>query len=161
MGIMQGLKTGGTHLLEPILSFEIKANEALLGKIASELVSIAGSSAYFKGGFITYTAESKQELLGVLKETIENFTVVSKEVAKEMAVGCLEKLKTDYAIAVTGNAGPTTDDNNKSVGLVYIAIASKHNVEVQEFNFGKPREKVINRTVTKALELLSENVLRK
>ncbi len=130
------------------------------GKIASELVSIPGSSVYFKGGFITYTAELKQQLLGVLKETIENFTVVSKEVAKEMAVGCLEKLKTDYAIAVTGNAGPTTDDNDKSVGLVYIAIASENNVEVQEFNFGQPREKVINRTVTKALELLSESILK-
>ncbi len=130
------------------------------GKIASELVSIAGSSAYFKGGFITYTAELKNQLLGVSKEVIEEFTVVSKEVAKEMAIGCLEKLKTDYAIAVTGNAGPTTDHNDKSVGLVYIAIAKEDSVEVHEFNFGQPREKVINRTVTKALELLSENVLK-
>jgi nicotinamide-nucleotide amidase len=130
------------------------------GKIASELVSIAGSSAYFKGGFITYTAELKNQLLGVSKEVIEEFTVVSKEVVKEMAIGCLEKLKTDYAIAVTGNAGPTTDNNDKSVGLVYIAIAKEDSVEVHEFNFGQPREKVINRTVTKALELLSENVLK-
>ncbi|WP_237276168.1 competence/damage-inducible protein A [Tenacibaculum ovolyticum] len=130
------------------------------GKIASELVSVAGSSAYFKGGFITYTAELKQQLLGVSEETIKTFTVVSEEVAKEMAIGCLKKLKTDYAIAVTGNAGPTTDHNDKSVGLVYIAIATKDNVEVERFNFGQPREKVINRTVTKALELLSENILK-
>ena len=130
------------------------------GKIAAELVSVAGSSAYFKGGFITYTAELKQQLLGVSEETIKTFTVVSEEVAKEMAIGCLKKLKTDYAIAVTGNAGPTTDHNDKSVGLVYIAIATKDNVEVEEFNFGQPREKVINRTVTKALELLSENILK-
>lgn len=130
------------------------------GKIAAELVSVAGSSAYFKGGFITYTAELKQQLLEVSEETIKTFTVVSEEVAKEMAIGCLKKLKTDYAIAVTGNAGPTTDHNDKSVGLVYIAIATKDNVEVEEFNFGQPREKVINRTVTKALELLSENILK-
>ena len=128
------------------------------GRIASELVSIAGASAYFKGGFITYTAELKEQLLGVSKQVIEEFTVVSKEVVKEMAIGCLERLKTDYAIAVTGNAGPTTDHNDKSVGLVYIAIAKENNVDVHEFNFGKPREKVINRTVTKALELLSENI---
>lgn len=130
------------------------------GKIAAELVSVAGSSAYFKGGFITYTAELKQQLLEVSEETIKTFTVVSEEVVKEMAIGCLKKLKTDYAIAVTGNAGPTTDHNDKSVGLVYIAIATKDNVEVEEFNFGQPREKVINRTVTKALELLSENILK-
>ncbi|WNW01804.1 competence/damage-inducible protein A [Tenacibaculum sp. HL-MS23] len=130
------------------------------GRIGADLVSVAGSSAYFKGGFITYTAELKEQLLGVPMQLIKEFTVVSKEVAKEMAIGCLERLKTDYAIAVTGNAGPTTDNNNKNVGLVYIAIAEKNNVEVYEFDFGQPREKVLNRTVTKALELLRENVLK-
>ena len=129
------------------------------GKIGAQLVSVAGSSACFKGGFITYTAVLKEQLLGVSKETIANFSVVSEEVAKEMAVGCLERLKTDYAIAVTGNAGPTTDDTDKSVGVVYIAIASKNGVVVHDFNFGQPREKVINRTVTKALDLLRECIL--
>ena len=124
------------------------------GKIASTIVAVPGASNFFVGGFVTYTADLKQQLLGVSKETINQFTVVSKEVAQEMAKGCLEKLQTDYAIAVTGNAGPTTDNNDKSVGLVYIAIASKGGVEVHEFNFGQPREKVINRTVTKSLELL-------
>ena len=124
------------------------------GKIASTIVAVPGASNFFVGGFVTYTADLKQQLLGVSKETINQFTVVSKEVAQEMAKGCLEKLQTDYAIAVTGNAGPTTDNNDKSVGLVNIAIASKGGVEVYEFNFGQPREKVINRTVTKSLELL-------
>lgn len=130
------------------------------GKIASTLVSVPGASSYFVGGFITYTAILKQQLLGVSKETINQFTVVSKEVAKEMAKGCLEKLQSDYAIAVTGNAGPTTDHNDKSVGLVYIAIASKEGVEVYDFNFGQPREKVINRTVTKSLEILQAILLK-
>ncbi|MCG8893757.1 competence/damage-inducible protein A [Tenacibaculum finnmarkense] len=129
------------------------------GKIGANLVSTAGSSAYFKGGFITYTAELKEQLLGVSKQTIQEFSVVSKQVAKEMAVGCLKKLKTDFAIAVTGNAGPTTDDTDKSVGVVCIAIASKQGVEVHEFNFGQPREKVLNRTVTKALDLLQGCIL--
>ena len=124
------------------------------GKIASTIVAVPGASNFFVGGFVTYTADLKQQLLGVSEETINQFTVVSKEVAQEMAKGCLEKLQTDYAIAVTGNAGPTTDNNDKSVGLVNIAIASKGGVEVYEFNFGQPREKVINRTVTKSLELL-------
>ena len=130
------------------------------GKIASTIVSIAGSSAYYKGSFITYTAELKEQLLDVSKSTIEKHTVVSKEVAEEMSVSAREKLKTDYAIAVTGNAGPTTDNNDKSVGVVYISLASKTSVETLEFNFGQPREKVINRTVNKALELLQKELLK-
>jgi nicotinamide-nucleotide amidase len=130
------------------------------GKIAATLVEVPGSSAYFKGGMITYTAALKQQLLDVKEATIDTFTAVSKEVAAEMATGALKVLKTDYAIAVTGNAGPTTDHNDKSVGLVYIALANKEGVEVQEFNFGQPREKVINRTVTKSLELLQKKILK-
>lgn len=124
------------------------------GKIASSLVSIPGSSAYFKGGYIVYTSELKQQLLGVSKELIDTHSVVSEEVAKEMALKTREQLHTDYAISITGNAGPTTDHNDKDVGLVYIGIASEKEVTVHEYNFGKPREKVINKTVNKALELL-------
>ena len=130
------------------------------GKIAANLVSVAGSSAYYKGSFVTYSAATKIDLLGVLPISIEKHTVVSREVALEMARGAKDKLKTNYAIAVTGNAGPTTDYNNKSVGLVYIAIVSDTNEFVGEFNFGQPREKVINRTVSKALELLQKEILK-
>ncbi|CAA0222794.1 competence/damage-inducible protein A [Tenacibaculum maritimum] len=130
------------------------------GKIAASLVAIPGASAYFKGSFVTYTAAVKQQLLGVLPQTINKHTVVSKEVAEEMAEGCLQRLKTDYSIAVTGNAGPTTDHNDKSVGIVYIAIATKEGVEVAEFNFGQPREKVLQRTVHKSLELLQAYLLK-
>ncbi|CAM1348175.1 competence/damage-inducible protein A [Tenacibaculum halocynthiae] len=131
------------------------------GKIASTIVSVAGSSAYYLGSFITYTAKLKEQLLDISKEVIENHSVVSEEVAKQMALAAKNKLETDYAIAVTGNAGPTTDNNDKSVGVVYIAIANNKGIDVQEFNFGQPREKVINRTVTKALELLQKNIMKK
>lgn len=129
------------------------------GKIAATLVSIAGSSDYYKGSFVTYTAETKINLLDVSAETIKKHTVVSKEVALEMARGAKEKLQTNYAIAVTGNAGPTTDQNDKSVGVVYIAFISDSKEIVQEFNFGQPREKVINRTVSKSLEILQKEIL--
>lgn len=129
------------------------------GKIASTLVSVAGSSAYYKGSFVTYSAETKINLLGVSLETIKKHTVASKEVALEMARGVKEKLDTNYAIAVTGNAGPTTDHNDKSVGIVYIAFVSDDKEIVQEFDFGQPREKVINRTVSKSLEILQKEIL--
>lgn len=130
------------------------------GKIASDVVSVPGASAYFKGSFVTYSAEAKQSMLGVLKTSIDRYSVVSKEVAQEMAHLARKKMNTDFAIAVTGNAGPTTDDTDKSVGDVYIALASKTGVVVQDFNFGQPREKVINRTVTKALEILQKELLK-
>ncbi|WP_296637547.1 competence/damage-inducible protein A [Polaribacter sp.] len=130
------------------------------GKIAATIISVAGSSAYFKGSIVAYSAETKQSLLGVAKNTISTNTVVSKEVAEEMALGVQEKLQADYAIAVTGNAGPTTDHNNKSVGVVFIAVATKNSVLVEEFNFGKPRGRVIDKTVNKALEMLEKEILK-
>lgn len=130
------------------------------GKIASTIVSVSGASNYFKGSFVTYSAEMKQELLEVSKDTIETFSVVSKEVAKEMAQSAREKTKADYAIAVTGNAGPTVDETDKSVGDVYIAISSEKGIVCHEFNFGQPREKVINKTVNKSLQLLQEEILK-
>ena len=129
------------------------------GKIAATMVSIEGSSAYYKGSFVTYSAETKINLLGVLPETIQKYSVVSKEVALEMAKGAKERLQTNYAIAVTGNAGPTTDHNDKSVGLVYVAFVSDEKEFVEEFNFGQPREKVINRTVSKSLEILYRELI--
>lgn len=129
------------------------------GKIASTIVSVAGSSAYYKGGFVTYSEETKINLLGVSAKTIKKYSVVSKEVAIEMANGAKEKLQTNYAVAVTGNAGPTTDKTNKSLGVVFIALATDTKTIVAEFNFGQPREKVINRTVTKALEILQKEML--
>ena len=128
------------------------------GKIAATLVSIAGSSAYYKGSFVTYSAETKINLLGVLPETIQKNTVVSKEVALEMALNAKEIFKTNYAIAVTGNAGPTTDHNDKSVGLVFIALVSDEKAIVEEFNFGEPREKVINRTICKSFQILRKEL---
>lgn len=124
------------------------------GKIASSLVSIPGSSNYFLGSIVAYQEEVKVEFLNVSKDSIQENTTVSAEVAEQMAKGALEKFTTDYSIAVTGNAGPTTDNNDKTVGLVYIAIATKEVVKSFEFNFGQPREKVINKTVNKSLELL-------
>lgn len=129
------------------------------GKIAATMVAIAGSSAYYKGSVVAYSEETKINLLGVSAESIKKHSVVSKEVAMEMARGVKEKLQTNYAIAVTGNAGPTKDQNDKSIGIVYIAFISDEKELVQEFNFGQPREKVINRTVSKSLEILQKEIL--
>jgi|TARA_B110000967_G_scaffold197267_1_gene228820 nicotinamide-nucleotide amidase len=130
------------------------------GKIASTIVSVPGSSAYYKGSFVAYSAGTKISLLGVSSETIAKYSVVSKEVAVAMAKGAKEKLQTNYALAVTGNAGPTADYNDKGVGVVFIALATDTEVFVEEFNFGKPRGRVIDKTVNKSLEMLQKEILK-
>mgnify|MGYP000377051540 FL=1 len=131
------------------------------GKIASTIVSVPGSSAYFNGSIVAYSSKMKQELLHVSSETINKYSVVSSNVVEEMAISAMKKTNSDYAIAVTGNAGPTSDKTSIAVGIVFIAIASAKGVVVEEFNFGHPREKVINRTVNKSLQMLQQEILKK
>jgi len=98
--------------------------------------------------------------LNVSEKTIAENTVVSARTAEAMARGIQQKYQTDYAIATTGNAGPTTDETDKTVGTVFIAIATPTTVFSEEFFFGKPREKVIARASNKALELLRKEILK-
>jgi nicotinamide-nucleotide amidase len=86
--------------------------------------------------------------------------VVSAEVASAMALGVKKIMKTDYAIATTGNAGPSKGDENAEIGTVFIAIATPNEVIVKEYNFGQPREKVIDRAVIKSLEMLKEEIFK-
>ena len=130
------------------------------GKIAQVLTSIPGSSAYFKGSIVSYAKEVKTDVLKVSAETIQKYSVVSEEVAKEMALSIQKMMHTDYAISVTGNAGPTKDDTDEEIGTVFIALATRENVIVEKFNFGQPREKVIDRAVNKSLEMLQKEILK-
>lgn len=128
------------------------------GKIAQLISAISGASAYFKGGVVAYSNQIKIDVLKVNPETIQKFSVVSKEVAQEMAINCRSIFNTDYAIATTGNAGPTKGNSAAEIGTVFIAIATPNEVLVEEFNFGQPREKVIDRAVNKAFEWLYKEI---
>jgi nicotinamide-nucleotide amidase len=128
------------------------------GKIAQLISAISGASAYFKGGVVAYSNQIKIDVLKVNPETIQKFSVVSKEVAQEMAINCRSIFNTDYAIATTGNAGPTKGNSDAEIGTVFIAIATPNEVLVEEFNFGQPREKVIDRAVNKAFEWLYKEI---
>jgi len=130
------------------------------GKIASLLASIEGSSRYFKGSVVSYATEAKVNVLGVSQDLIDQFSVVSAEVVKAMALNAKDILKTDYAIATTGNAGPSKGDSDAEIGAVFIALATPDGVIVEEFNFGQPREKVIDRATIKSLEILQKEILK-
>ena len=95
------------------------------GMFASEITSINGASEVFKGSLVTYSPFVKENVCHVNKETIEKNGVVSYEVASEMAYRGREILDVDFCISVTGNAGPTSDIDNKPVGMIYISIMGK------------------------------------
>ena len=130
------------------------------GKIAQVLTSVAGASSYFRGSVVSYATDTKVSALGVSEETINKYTVVSSQVAKEMAIGVQKLMKSDYAIATTGNAGPSKGDADAEVGTVFLALATPSEVIVEEFNFGQPREKVIDRAVNKVFEILQKEILK-
>ena len=130
------------------------------GKIAQLFTSVPGASAYFKGSVVSYATEVKVNVLGISDAFIAEHSVVSKEVASAMALSVQEMMRTDYAIATTGNAGPTKGDADAEVGTVCIALATPNGVIVEEFNFGQPREKVIDRAVIKSLEMLQKEILK-
>jgi nicotinamide-nucleotide amidase len=128
------------------------------GKIGQMLAAIGGASAYYKGSLVTYATQSKIDVLRVSKETIKNHSVVSEEVALEMVKNVKEIMQSDYAIATTGNAGPSKGDSEADLGVVFIAIATPNSVFVERFEFGQPREKVIDRAVNKAFEMVYKEI---
>jgi nicotinamide-nucleotide amidase len=130
------------------------------GNIAQLLTSVSGASKYFKGSVVSYATETKISVLGISEDLIKEHSVVSAEVAKQMAINIKTIMKTDYAIATTGNAGPTKVDSNAEVGAVFIALATPNTIIVEEFNFGQPRDKVIDRAVIKSLEMLRKEILK-
>lgn len=130
------------------------------GKISQLVSSVPGASAYFKGSVVCYATAVKEDVLGLDSQLIASHGVVSAAVAVQMAEQVRQLLKSDYAIATTGNAGPSLGDESVPLGTVFIAIASAQETVVQEFSFGQPREKVIDRAVIKSLELLQKEILK-
>ncbi len=130
------------------------------GKIAEMITTEPGISSFFRGSIVAYATDTKTSVLGINKKIIDKFSVVSKEVAELMAIASNKVFKTDYAIATTGNAGPSKGDADDELGTVHIAIASPKGVVSKKFNFGQPRERVILKTTYKALEMLQKEILK-
>ena len=129
------------------------------GLISSRISSVPGASAYFKGSVVAYDTLVKKDLLKLDASLINHYSVVSSQVANEMANNVKKLLNSDYAISTTGNAGPSKGDSKKDVGLLYISIATPNEIKSYEFNFGNNREKNIKKSVNKALELLFNELL--
>ena len=124
------------------------------GTISSVITSQKDASKFFKGGVVTYLNELKTSILNVSEELILEKGVVSSEVAEAMALGVKKRFNSDYGIATTGNAGPTSGDNISEIGEVYIAISGPEKVFSECHQMGNHRERVINKATNKALEML-------
>lgn len=131
------------------------------GYIAHSITSEPGSSRWFKGSVVAYSNETKINLLGVNPVSIDNFGAVSEEVVIQMAEGVRKALKTDYAIATSGIAGPDGGTNEKPVGTVWIALATPNKTFAQKFSLTRSRERNIIRSSQTALDMLRLELLKK
>lgn len=129
------------------------------GELSGAFTTHPGASSCFSGGIVPYDTHMKVKVLGVSQDTIEASSVVSAEVAKEMAVRARELFGTDYALSTTGNAGPSKGDSDAPVGTVYIGIATPERVFSRKFVFGKTRAQVVDQTIHKAFELFLRELI--
>lgn len=130
------------------------------GLIGSKITSVSGSSSVFSGGFLTYSNESKMELIDVDETILINHGAVSKECAEAMAFGAQRKMGTNAAISVTGIAGPDGGTDDKPVGLVYFGIALGDSVKSYKFNFNGDRNSIRERSAKTALNLMLKTIIK-
>jgi PncC family amidohydrolase len=124
------------------------------GLLSSRLVDIPGASNVFDESYVTYSNESKRRLLGVKSETLQKHGAVSEECALEMALGALKASGADYALSVTGIAGPGGGTPQKPVGLVYIGVADKRGAEARRCQFDGDRGQIRRAAADEAYALL-------
>jgi nicotinamide-nucleotide amidase len=128
------------------------------GMISAAITDIAGASAIFGYGMVTYSNEAKVKILGVKEETLAAYGAVSEETAYEMAMGLKKIAKADCAVSVTGIAGPQGGTADKPVGLVYMGLAFGGNTYVKRNLFHGNRDEIRRQTVATAFSFLEEKV---
>lgn len=158
----------GDQTLEQVIGRMLKQRSQTLavaesctgGLLGHKITSVPGSSAYFLGGFITYSNQEKVVRLGVHEDTLAKYGAVSEETAREMATGVRDVCHADYGLAITGIAGPEGGTPEKPVGLVYIGFASAEKVRVRKYVFSRDREMNKERSAYAALQILYRELSR-
>jgi len=150
--------TCGKLLVERKMTLSV-AESCTGGMISQRITSIPGSSIYFKEGIVSYSNEAKIKILGVKDETLKSYGAVSENGALEMALGIRKIAGTDYALSVTGIAGPSGGTADKPVGLVYIGLCGPLIEKVHNFKFMGSRAEIRERATNTALDLLRRQLL--
>jgi len=160
-------ETGPRSMQEVVVALAIEkgrtvsfAESCTGGLAASMFASVPGASKALLGGVVAYSDTVKTELLGVPVSTLAAHGAVSEETAAAMAVGCRERFHSDLAVSVTGIAGPGGGTPEKPVGLVYIALADAHGVEVRTFHGRNGRDRIRSVSALNALDLVRRSLLR-
>ena len=130
------------------------------GKFSNSIIKKAGASKFFKGSLVTYSIESKINILQIDKDLIYKFSPVSKEISYEMVKSGKKILNTDYCISTTGNAGPSTNDHFSKVGQIFISIATPQKIITEQLSLNGSREEIIEIIVEKSHKLLLENLIK-
>ena len=130
------------------------------GLLSGTLINVSGISDIFNEGYITYANESKEKILGVRKETLENDGAVSESCAREMAIGAVKASGARVSLAVTGIAGPGGGTKEKPVGLVYIGCCIDNQVWVERHQMDGDRQSVRYQTVKTAMEMLCRCIVK-
>jgi nicotinamide-nucleotide amidase len=131
------------------------------GLLAKMLTDTPGSSRYFKYGWVTYANEAKTDLLGVPPDVLREHGAVSEPTVRAMAAGACQRAQSDYALAVSGIAGPEGGTPDKPVGTVWIALAHPSGVDARRFVFTGDREMIRDRSAKMALTLLRFRLMEK
>ena len=132
----------------------------ILLKQFNSIIKKAGASKFFKGSLVTYSIESKINILQIDKDLIYKFSPVSKEISYEMVKSGKKILNTDYCISTTGNAGPSTNDDFSKVGQIFISIATPQKIITEQLSLNGSREEIIEIIVEKSHKLLLENLIK-
>jgi nicotinamide-nucleotide amidase len=128
--------------------------------IANKMTNVAGSSNYLERAVVTYSNESKIDLLNVSKELFTKVGAVSREVAEAMAKGIRKMSGTDIGVSTTGIAGPAGGTSEKPIGLVWIGYSDKDSTFAMKFNFGDGRIRVKERASQAAMDLVRRKILK-
>ncbi len=155
-----------TETLEEVVGRKLKEKSVMLGTaesctggyIAHKITSVSGSSAYFGGSAVTYSNELKTKLLNVKPETLQAYGAVSEETVREMVVGALDTLGVDYAIAVSGIAGPGGGTPDKPVGTIWTAVGNRQEIITKKLTLTKYRMRNIQLTSNLTLNMLRKFV---
>ena len=130
------------------------AESCTAGMVASALADVPGASSVLRGGAVTYCDEIKHRVLGVSEDTLDRFSAVSDETAREMAVGSRDLFQVDVAVSLTGYAGPGGGSESDPVGTVYIGVAAAESLYAERCTFEGTRTDVRKYSALHALELL-------
>jgi len=130
------------------------------GALAAKFTQMPGASKYFMGSAVVYASSAKTSVLGVPPSDLDSYSSVSAQVAEAMVLGAQKTFGAQYAIATTGNAGPSIADSPEEVGVVDLAIATPERVWVERHEMGNHRERIVEKSINKALTLLYAELLK-